>query len=124
MINIILFYIITFIYTLLFSYYNALRWIDELDGVYDIKQVKKKWKFIGIFLRILPFSLIYINPPNWKVIFNIITLAMPLFDIGINIFAKKSLFYLGTTNITDKLGKIKWIIYLILIIISFIIIIL
>jgi hypothetical protein len=118
-----LIYIGYLLFILIFAYYNAWQWKDEQDGVYDPKKAKPKWKTAGVFVRYIPFLFIYLPSIEWQSIVFLLCLSMPLFDMGINLFAGKHLFYLGTTSKTDKIGKLKWILYLVFIIISLILLI-
>ena len=105
----------TYLYPILFSavfgYYNGWQWIDELDGVYDPRKAKKRWKAASVILRslalagILLFSMVPVACDHLPLA---ACISLPVFDMSINLTAGKGLFYLGTTSDTDLWGWVKW----------------
>lgn len=72
-------------------------------------------------MRGLIFSA-FLFPANIKDVTLSIAICAPLFDVGINLIAlHENVFYTGTTDEWDKkLGKYKWVMYLIFLIFAII----
>lgn len=103
--------VLTYLYPILFSavfgYYNGWQWKDELDGVIDPLKAKKRWKAASVVLRGLALAGLFV-PVDFNHLPLSVAVSLPVFDMTINLVAGKSLFYLGTTSKTDRLGKWKW----------------
>ena len=104
-------YIITCLFTMAFVYYSKYQFINGRAG---------KWHMYGATMRMLmflPFLLPKSSIPD-IVLAGVINCI--LFDVGINLIAlNKPWYYTGSTNDIDNIvGKGKWYIYGILLILA------
>jgi hypothetical protein len=101
--------------TAVFAYYNGWQWRDELDGLTDPVQAKKRWKAASVVLRGLVLASwvwYYFHPVDWRHMAIAAVISLPAFDILINVTAGRRWLYLGNTSKTDRLGAAKWFLYI------------
>lgn len=102
-------YLISFLFTLFFVYYTKHQLINPKSG---------KWHTKGFLMRGC-FFLAFLFPSDIINIIGALLISAITFDIGINIIALKTAwYYVGKESYIDRtIGKKKWWIYGILLII-------
>jgi len=119
-----LFYLIPILFVLFFANYTKWQIIDEDDGAgYTTADVK--WHRAGLYMRaMVVFAMIgWLLPSraHWEDLVLLLPILAIEWDISINLFRGRGWLDVGVGGWDGKIGKKKWLLYLIWLIVSIII---
>ncbi len=105
-------YLLSILFTIFFVYYSKYQFINGRAG---------EWHIFGMLMRMTVFIPFFLPKQQLTDIFLAGVINIILFDIGINLIALKQKWnYTGTTSKFDKLGKTKFVIYTIMLLVAII----
>lgn len=112
-----LFYFLPLTFIVLFAFYTRWQIADELDGRLEWSIADKKWHRFGLQMRaaffVSMFGWCMYPKVDWMHVFILAPIMAAAFDIGINFARKRPLFSIGVDGWDKKIGKWKWVAYII-----------
>lgn len=123
---IILFYLIPTLFLFFFAVYTDNQIKDEMDNDLTYNKLDAKWHRAGLLMRSVFFlaMVAWVLPLkqfiSWKHLMVLAPVMAIEWDIFINVIRGRGAFDVGEGGNDAKVGKTKWIVYLIWLLLSFI----
>ena len=121
---IVAFYLVPILFVLFFAYYTKWQIIDEDDGP-NWTKADTKWHRAGLYMRLMVvlamIGWLLPSKAHWKDLVLLLPILSIEWDVAINLFRGRHWLDVGVGGWDAKIGKKKWIGYLIALIVSIII---
>jgi hypothetical protein len=77
--------------------------LQHRDRIIPSKTLSKCWHYVGGFMRISLFVLLYFVTHNWMILSACAIIMFPLYNIACSVGRKQKWWYVGNVALTDRM---------------------